>query len=190
MKMLNYFVVELPSKFHDEVAFADTTLKIETKYNEFEHRVTQGEVVSVPHKYDTGVEPGDTLFFHHLVVINGGIPFEGFENQYLALYDPKSEINCHAFAYRPKGEEEVVPLSGWSVLSPCEEKKQESTLEVVEFEERLPTRGRVAFDSDQLKDLGVSKGDVVGFKENRDYRFKIDGEEFYRTRIKDLLYAV
>lgn len=190
MKMLYYFVVELPSRFHDEIGFADTTLKIETKFNEFEHRVTQGKVISVPQKFDTDVQPGDTLFFHHLVVINGGIPFEGFENQYLVAYDPKIEINSHAFAYRPKGSDEVRPLPGWSVLAPVFEDAVASTIEVVELKERLPTRGEVAFNSDELEELGLEKGDVVGFKENRDYRFKIDGEEFYRTRIKDLLYAV
>ena len=31
-------------------------------------------------------------------------------------------------------------------------------------------------------------GDVVGFKENRDYRITIDGKEYYRTRVEDLLY--
>ena len=42
MNMLYYFVVELPKKFRDEIDFADTTLKIETKFNEFEHRVNEG----------------------------------------------------------------------------------------------------------------------------------------------------
>ena len=190
MKMLYYFVVELPIKFHDEIDFADTTLKIDTKFNEFEHRVNEGEVVSVPHKFETGVEPGDTLYFHHLVVINGGMPLVGYENRYLVAYDPKVEINCHAFAYRPKDSEEIIPLPGWSVLSPVFEDALESILEVVELEKPLPTRGEVAYDSDELKELGVQVGDVVGFKKNRDYRFKIDGEEFYRTRVQDLLYAV
>ena len=30
--------------------------------------------MAVPFKYETGVEPGDTLYFHHLVVLNGGAP--------------------------------------------------------------------------------------------------------------------
>ena len=42
----------------------------------------------------------------------------------------------------------------------------------------------------ELEDLGLSKGDTVGFKKNMDYRFKIDGVEHYRTRVEDLLYVV
>ena len=40
--------------------------------HEFENRTTEAPVVAVPFKYETGVEPGDTLYFHHLVVINDG----------------------------------------------------------------------------------------------------------------------
>ena len=38
-------------------------------------------------------------------------------------------------------------------------------------------------------ELRAQVGDVVGFKENRDYRIKIDGKEYYRTRVEDLLYV-
>ncbi|MEL0118169.1 MAG: hypothetical protein VXB01_04430, partial [Opitutae bacterium] len=62
-------------------------------------------------------------------------------------------------------------------------------IEVVSLKENLPTKGVVAFDSKELKALGVKKGDVVGFKENRDYRIKIDGKEYFRTRIIDLMYV-
>ena len=192
MNMLYYFVVDLPSRFHDEIAFADTTLKVETKFNEFEHRVNQGEVHSIPAKFDTPVQPGDTLFFHHHVVINGGIPLEGYDNKYLVRYDPNHTMSCHAFAYRPKGSDVVHPLGGWSVLSPIEEdaELQSESLDLVELEERLPTRGVVAFDCEELKEVGLKKGDTVGFLKNMDYRFKIDGVEHYRTRVEDLLYAV
>jgi co-chaperonin GroES (HSP10) len=47
----------------------------------------------------------------------------------------------------------------------------------------------VAFDSDELAAINVKKGDVVGFKKNHDYRFKIDGLEYYRTRVEDLMYV-
>ena len=60
---------------------------------------------------------------------------------------------------------------------------------MVSFKEKLPTKGRVAFDSKDLKAVGVKKGDVVCFKENRDYRIKIDGTEYYRTRVEDLMYV-
>ena len=81
-------------------------------------------------------------------------------------------------------------LRSWSLLEPVEEEEvQESEIiEVVKLNETLPTRGRVAFTSSGIEEVGLKVGDVVGFKENRDYRIKIDGKEYYRTRIEDLLY--
>ena len=50
-------------------------------------------------------------------------------------------------------------------------------------------KGRVCFDSNELSDLGVKKGDVVGFAKDMDYRIAIDGKEYYRVRSEDLLYV-
>ena len=64
-------------------------------------------------------------------------------------------------------------------------------IEVVNTEgEKLPTRAEVAFDAPWLEEIGVKKGDIVGFKKNRDYRISIDGEEYYRTRAEDLMYKL
>jgi co-chaperonin GroES (HSP10) len=44
--------------------------------------------------------------------------------------------------------------------------------------------------SDQIAELGLSVGDTVGFKENRDYEFKANDKVYFRTRVEDLLYAI
>ena len=36
------------------------------------------------------------------------------------------------------------------------------------------------------EEMGLEPGDIVGFKQNRDYRITIDGQEYYRTRAEDL----
>jgi len=191
MNLLHYFVVKLPKRFNDEVEVGDQTLYIETKFNEFEHRVNEGEVLHTPLKYDTPVQPGDTLYFHHNVVINGGMPFADYKDCYLVSFDPKVAVNSHAYAYRPQGTEELLPMQGWSVLRPAlEEEVQESIIETVELKQKPRTTGVVAAPSDDLSDLGIKVGDTVGFKQNRDYTFKVDGEEYFRTRTQDLLYVV
>ena len=48
MNLLHYFVVKLPKLFNDEISMGDQTIFIETKFNEFDHRVNEGEVVHVP----------------------------------------------------------------------------------------------------------------------------------------------
>jgi len=191
MKTFNLFVVEL-EKLVDDTITTDSGLElyIDTRFNEFENRITEGPVVAVPFKYETGVKPGDTLYFHHLVVINEGQPLTGDDNHYLVRYDEDHAINNQAIAFKDSDTGDVHPLAGWSLLESIEEEeaKESEIIEVIKLEKKLPTRGRVAFTSSGIEALDLSVGDVVGFKENRDYRITIDGKEYYRTRVEDLLY--
>ena len=193
MKTLDIFVVELEKQFNDTIKTdSGLELYVDNRFNEFEHRVTEGPVVCSPLKYNTGVEEGDTLYFHHLVVINEGQVLTGNDNHYLVRYDPNHTINNQAIAYKSKKTGEVKPLMGWALLEFTEQEELETKsdlIEVVDLSEKLPTKGRIAFDSTWLEELGVKSGDVVGFKQNRDYRIKIDGKEYYRTRAEDLLYV-
>jgi len=191
MKTFDLFIVELDKAINDTITTdSGLELYIDTRFNEFENRVTEGPVVAVPFKYETGVKPGDTLYFHHLVVLKEGQPLTGIDNHYIVKYNHDHAVNNQAIAFKDQHTGVVEPLKGWSLLEPVEEEEvQESEfIEVVKLNETLPTRGRVAFTSSGIEALDLSVGDVVGFKENRDYRITIDGKEYYRTRVEDLLY--
>ena len=192
MKTLDLFVVELEKQLNDTMTpESGLELYVDARFNEFEHRVTEGPVVSPPIKHNTGVEPGDTLYFHHLVVLNEGQALTGHENHYLVRYDPDHTINNQAIGYKSSKSGHIHPLAGWALLEPVEQeelKTKSDVIEVVELKKALPTKGRVAFEAPWLEELGLKEGDVVGFKQNRDYRIKIDEKEYYRTRKEDLLY--
>ena len=194
MKTFNFFVVELEKPINDTIKTeSGLELFIETKFenSEFDYRVTEGPVVTVPFKYDTGVEVGDTLYFHHLVVMQGGQVLTGFDNHYIVNYSDQFDVQNQAIAYKSKKSGHINTLFGWALLEPVEQEDELSsdTIKIVNLKEKLPTKARVAFDSEDLHEIGAKKGDIVGFKENRDYRITIDGKEYYRTRVEDLLYA-
>ena len=190
MKTMNLFVVKVDKPINDTMKTdGGLELFIDTRFNEFEHRQVSGEVVSAPLLIENDVEPGDTLYFHHLVVVEGGqkIPWE--ENHYIVKCDKQFTIGNQAFAYKKKGSDEITPLFGWCLLEEAEVEKEESFIEIVNTEENLPLTGIVSFDTDFLEELGVKKGDEVGFAKNMDYRVNIDGKEYYRVRSEDLLYV-
>ena len=194
MRTFNFFVVELKKLVNDTIKTdSGLELYIDTKHDdmgEFNYRVTEGPVVSSPFKYDTGVRVGDTLYFHHLVVMQGGQVLTGVDDHYIVKYNPEA-ISNQAIAYKCQDTGEIKPLTGWSLLETVDEedKTKSDVIEVVQLKEKLPTKGRVAFTSSGIEEIGLKVGDVVGFKENRDYRIHIDGKEYYRTRIEDLLYV-
>ena len=194
MRTLDLFVVELDKKLNDTITTkGGLELYIDSKFNEFENRVTEGPVVASPSKYETGVEPGDTLYFHHLVVVNEGQALTGYEKHYLVRYSPEHTINNQAIGYKSAKSGKIQPLAGWALLEPVEQDQepgsQSDLIEVVKLKEPVVRKARVAFNSPWIEELGVSVGDVVGIKKNRDYEIIIDGKKYFRVRAEDFLYV-
>lgn len=191
MKPLELFVVHIENKTQDTITTSSgLELYVDTRFDEFKHRTTEGEVVATPSKYETGVKAGDTLYFHHLVVLNDGQPLTGEDKNYIVKYSPDAPINNQAIACKSKETGEIRPLFGWTLLEPCQESDPgpSSTIEVVTLKEKPVLKGVVSFDTEYLEEIGVKKGDVVGFQKNMDYRIKIDGKEYYRVPTDRLLY--
>ena len=166
---------------------------MDSKFNEFKHRVTEGPVVAAPLKHDTGVEEGDTLYFHHLVVLNEGQVLTGHDKHYLVRYDPEQTINNQAIAYKSSKSGHIYTLGGWALLTPVEEDpdagEQSDLIEVVKLTESPVRKACIAFDAPWLEELGVGTGDIVGIKKNRDYEITIDGTKYFRVRAEDILYV-
>jgi len=194
MKTLDLFVVELEKQINDTIKTdSGLELYVDSKWNEFKHRVTEGPVVAAPLKHNTGVKKGDTLYFHHLVVLNEGQVLTGHDKHYLVRYDPEHTINNQAIAYKSQESGHIYTLGGWALLTPVEadvEPGQQSDLiEVVKLEESPVRKARIAFDAPWLEELGVHSGDVVGIKKNRDYEITIDDVKYFRVRAEDILYV-
>ena len=196
MKTFNLFIVKLEDRLKDTIT-SDTgfELYIDAKFDDFKNRTTEGPVVCVPFKYDTGVEVGDTLYFHHLVVLGGdnnGQIFTQEDNTYIVNYDPSHAISNQAIAYKSKKDGKIRCLTGWCLLKSVEQEEltlQSDIIEIVDLKEKLPTKAEVVYTCSEADEMGVFAGDVVGFKQNRDYRIIIDGTEYYRTRAEDLMYV-
>ena len=191
MKTLDLFVVELEKQAKDEITLNNgATLYLDSKFNEFEWRVTEGPVVCAPLRHDTGVEEGDTLYFHHLVVMNEGQVLTGHDNHYLVRFDPEHTINNQAIGFKSAKSGHIYTLAGWTLIQPIENEALSSEhLEVVELEKSPTTRGTVAFGGDYMEDVQVNPGDTVVFRDKMQYKITIDGEEYYRVRAEDLLYV-
>ena len=194
MKTLDLFVVELDKQIKDTITTdGGLELYVDSEFNEFKHRVTEGPVVCAPLKHDTGVEPGDTLYFHHLVVLNEGQVLTGHDKHFLVRYDAEHTINNQAIAYKSAKSGHIYTLGGWALLTPVEDDpdpgKQSDLIEVVKLTESPVRKARVAFDAPWLEELRLSSGDVVGIKKNRDYEITIDDVKYFRVRAEDILYV-
>lgn len=192
MQALNSFLVQLETNVKDTIT-TESGLKlfIDTRFegSEFDNRVTGGPVVGVPARYKTDVKIGDTVYFHHLVVLNKGQLMPGTDDVYMVDYHPTIVTSNQSFAYKCKDTGEVKPLAGWALISHIEqdEEIESSLIELVKLKATDVTKGVVAFD---VPELELKAGAVVGFKKNRDYKVEIDGKDYYRIAISQLLYEV
>jgi co-chaperonin GroES (HSP10) len=191
MKAIYDFFVRLPKAFNDEVEVGDTTIYIDPKWNEFENRKMEAEIVAVPLKYDTGAEVGDTLYFHHHVLIAGNGTRQRVQDDiYYVKYNPNNSQSTQAYAYKNK-DGDVQLLSEWIFLDPEDQPDEEVTESGIITDLKKPEYnqfGYVVYDSPVVRDLGLKAGDKVMIMKHADYRMKVDGKEVYRTHI-DHIYA-
>lgn len=187
MRPLSNFVVYVPKKVNETKKIGDVEIYIETKFNEFEHRVMEGEVVGIPEKYKTQVAVGDTLYFHHHVVITPQVLDEK-NDLYQVNYSPNGGHATQSYIVKKKDTDEIIALDDWVFLDPIkpEPKLKSDILELVSFEEEVNYKGKIMYASDKIKELGLKIGDVVWFTKDSDYEMQIDDKKLWRVLIQNL----
>ena len=192
MKALRHFIVNVPSKTKDTVQLGDKEIFIDTRFNEFDHRICYGRVVSAPYVIETGVKEGDTLFFHHHVTQNKSLALG--EDNFICVLDQENPRGSHAIAYRNK-EGELHMLSEWLFVQPVEDEVEEEVTESgiildLNIKEKDEREAVVYMPHEELKAQGVEVGDVVGFDRDSEYKMKLDDETIvYRMRLDDISYV-
>jgi len=188
MKTLNVFVVELDKLINDTINVGGKEMFIDTRFEmgEFNNRVNEGVITSPPVKYNTGAKKGDTLYFHHHVVLQGGQKLFGDDHddkQYICMYDHDRIMANQAIAYKCQETNEIHPFTGWIIMKPYRDEKIQLSdiIEGVALEEKKLHKGRLAFENKSSKDLAIDLDDIVVFKESIAYPFKIDGEDYIRV---------
>lgn len=186
MKSPNAFVIRLPEKFKSELEVGGDKILLISKFQEFENRHMEAEIVSVPILHDTGAKPGDTLYFHHHVILEKNYQVE--EDLFLVPFHPMGGRNNLANAF--KNEAGINMLAEWVFLEKMDSSKK-LTSELIEIvqDEVSNDHGRIKYDSESLKEMDLHVGDVVYFSKNSDYEMEVDGEKVWRMMTSDLMYA-
>ncbi len=195
MKTLESFIVSLDKTRKDTITMGNgQELYLDSKYEEFKHRVTGGEVVSVPAKFDTGVSVGDTLYFHHHVVTQKGqhLGLNPEEGLFVVRYNHYETLANQAIAYKSKETGEINTLGGWLLLEPIPEDQSNKVvngIEIVSLKEIPTKKARFIKHNERTEWLDVKPGDVVHFKKGSDYEIEVDGKKLFRIRPDELMYV-
>jgi co-chaperonin GroES (HSP10) len=185
MQYLEHFLIHTPKRVQDTKKIGDVEIYIETKFNEFEHRVPYGTVVSTPLKYPTSVKPGDKLYVHHHVVMDDGNSMG--DGNYKVRFHPDGGFSTQCYAY--VNEEGIHTMTDWVLVEPVKQPNElkSSILEIVQYEKQPNRYGRIYCDSPALEEIGIKKGDVVYFAKDADYEMDIEGKKLWRMSVNHLL---
>lgn len=201
MKAVNYFIIKVDKAVNDTIDVDGNELYLDNRFNEFEHRAMSGEIVAVPEKYATGAQPGDTLYFHHNVLLGGQhMQYNGAEMQeekgprgqvidhkkglYYARYDKSDAFANQCFAF--KHGDQITMMGEWVFLDPYVVKPLESKYLTLVLDKSMEDRnkyGILKYPSPITEELGIKVGDRCWIRNSADYEMEVEGEKVYRTYI-------
>ena len=189
MKPINDFIVHIPKKFKDEVSFNGSTLKLVSKFNEFEHRLNYGKILGCPKTCPVDSCDGAILYFHHHVVMEQR--YDIGEDTYMVTYDPNGGYGNHAIAIEDEAGN-ITMLGDWCFVAPADEPEEKTTASgiVLEIKKESKDEGELLNLPEDSEWIGASIGDVVGYTKNSDYKMDLlNGDTVYRMRTTELVYA-
>ena len=186
MKPLHHFIVHIPNKFKDEVSFNEGTLKLVSKFNEFEHRVNSAKITGCPKGFNC---IGDTLYFHHHVVMEQ--MYNIGDDLYLVNYDAEGGYGNHSIAIQNEAGD-ITMLGDWCFVAPPVEEEEETSDSgiILSIKEEPELEGVLLAIPRDSEWIGAKLNELVGYTKNSEYEMELlDGSKVYRMRATELVYV-
>ena len=180
MKALYDFIVEpLGERYANKIKIGDKELVLNTNIENHKFVNSIAKVLSTPVNIKTKISKGDILLIHH--------------NVFRRFYDIRgNEKNSRSYFKDNKyfvSMDQVFMFydDGWKSFGDrCFVKPLQSDNTFV-TDNRKKNYGVLVYGNDQLEKLNVNKGDIVNYKDKREFEFVIDKELVYCMKSNDIL---
>ena len=181
MRSLYDFIVKpIKGRYNNNKDIDDKKLILNTSIEEFKFVNREAIVVSIPLAYETPIRPGDKVIIHHNV-------FRRYYNQKGDAVDSSKLFKEDLFfcqldqVYLYKKTDKWIALGDRCFVSPAK------SLDDFSLDKEKEGVGILKISNSSLESLGINKGDVVGFKSNREFEFIIDDQRLYCMESNDIL---
>jgi|TARA_R110000796_G_scaffold59350_1_gene136735 hypothetical protein len=189
MRPLYHFIIELPKKFNDEIELAGNTIKLLTKFDEFNNRVNYGKIVAAPKALEGKSLEGQWLYFHHHVVMEQ--MYDIGDNLYLVNYEADGGYQNHAIAIENQ-DGDITMLGDWCFVLPEDEREEETSPSgiILSLVQEFKLEGLLLAIPEDSKWIGAKSGDMVGYTKDSEYEMDlINGTKVFRMRDTELVYV-
>ena len=181
MNSLFDFIVEpCGQRYNNEVKVGDTSLIINTELDSYKSVNNIGKVISTPLAYKTSIKSGDLVMIHH--------------NVFRRFYDIKGkEKNSRAYfknnlyfvqldqIYLYKKNNKWQSFGDRCFIAPIKNNDEINA----SLEQSLI--GILKYGNNSLEALGITEGDLVGYKPFGEYDFVVENKRLYCMKSNDIV---
>ena len=181
MNSVYQFIIKpIGKRYDNELNVGDKKLIINSSISSHKFVNRKAEIVATPLAFETELKKGDKVIVHHNLFrryynqkgrsVNSGKYFK--DDMYFASEDQ---------IYMKQVNNSWKTVKDYCFVKPVVDKDNSSLSKLKECV------GIVKYGNNVLEALKINKGDLVGFKKNREFEFLIDGEILYCMESNDIL---
>lgn len=175
MRSLQNYIISTNNRYNNKVDVGDKELILNTEITERDYMFVNriATVISTPLEIKTPIEKGDDIIVHHNV-FRRWFDIRGDEKNSTSFLSEDTYFVTEDQVFAYKRDEEWKGLPDFCFVKPVENKDEWG------LKDDANLAGELIYTNDYLSSIGVSIGDVVGFKPNSEYEFTIEGQKLYR----------
>ncbi len=178
--VFDFIVKPVEGRYDNEIKVGDKKLMLNSSIEDFKFISRKAEVVSVPIAFNSSINVGDTIIIHHNV-------FRRYYNQKGEAVDSSKLFKENLYFCQPdqiylyKRDNQWNPVGTRCFVMPI---KNNDTFSMDKERKNI---GVLKIGNKSLESLGISEGDLIGFRPNREFEFIVDDQRLYCMESNDIL---
>ncbi len=178
--VFDFIVKPVEGRYDNEIKVGDKKLMLNSSIEDFKFISRKAEVVYVPIAFKSSINVGDTIIIHHNV-------FRRYYNQKGEAVDSSKLFKENLYFCQPdqiylyKRNDQWNPVGARCFVMPI---KNNDTFSIDKERKNI---GVLKIGNKSLESLGISEGDLVGFRPNREFEFIVDDQRLYCMESNDIL---
>ena len=178
--VFDFIVKPVEGRYDNEIKVGDKKLMLNSSIESFKFVSRKAEVVYVPIAFKSSINVGDTVIIHHNV-------FRRYYNQKGEAVDSSKLFKENLYFCQPdqiylyKRDNQWNPVGTRCFVMPI---KNNDTFSMDKERKNI---GVLKIGNKSLESLGISEGDLVGFRPNREFEFIVDDQRLYCMESNDIL---
>jgi hypothetical protein len=176
----DFIITPKNKRYNNEKKLGDKSIVLNTSIEDHKLVSKQAIIISVPLAFKTILKPGDEIMVHHNIFrrwydVRGN---ERNSGQYFKedLYFCKPDQ-----LYLYKKDQKWFAIGDRCFIKPIKNNDHLS----MDLEQKYI--GILKISNSSLEALGISPGDLVGFKKGREWEFIVDGQRLYCMKSNDII---